>query len=160
VPGRVPTLVSPAKLRARTRAGLGEFQSEQLMVQRLFRTKPETAEADRHVITIDDVTRGLGLQQADEQKIQKAIEDTNPSFAPKTQTQRLFHAHGKLSELLRSMKSVPSDARLEIAKRARAWWQKNYDTELKRNRTVPGIAWGKSDELVYQEPEPIRLEWR
>jgi len=140
-------MASPARLRERARAGLGEFQSEQLMAQRLFRTKPETAEAERHVVLIDDVTRGLGLQQADEQRIQKAIVDTNPSFSPKTQTQRLFHAQGKLTELLRSMKSVPSDARLEIAKRARAWWKKQYDTDLNRNRTVPGIQWGKSDAL-------------
>ena len=146
-PGYVPSMVSPSRLRERARAGFGEFQSEQLMVQRLFRTKPETAEADRHVVLIDDVTRGLGLQQADEQRIQKAILDTNPSFSPKTQTQRLFHAQGRLSELLRSMKEVTSDARLEIAKRARSWWKKQYDTDLNRNRTVPGIQWGKSDAM-------------
>lgn len=152
VSGRVPSMASAAKLRERARAGLGEFQSEQLTVQRLFRTKPETTEPDRHVIFIDDVTRGLGLQQVDEQKIQKAIQDTNAEFTPKGQTQRIFHAQGKLSELLRSMKSVPSDARLEIAKRARAWWKKSSDTDLNRNRSVHFIRWGKSDALCKAGP--------
>ena len=33
--GYVPTFASPNKLRARARAGLGEAQSEQLLVQRI-----------------------------------------------------------------------------------------------------------------------------
>lgn len=138
--GYVPTFASPTKLRARARAGLGEAQSEQLFVQKLFRTGSETADPERHVITIEDVTRGLGLDQSDTARVQRAVQDANPSFNAKTQTQRIFHTQGKLAEMMRAMK-IDSGARMEIAKRARAWWKKNYQTELERNRTVHFIRW-------------------
>lgn len=139
--GYAPTFASPAKLRARAQAGLGEAQAEQLLVQRLFRTKPETAESDRHVVTIEDVTRGLGLEPADVTRVQGVVQATNPTFTPKTQTQRIFQAQGRLAEVMRSMK-IDSGARMEIAKRARAWWKKHYQTELERSRTVHFIRWG------------------
>ena len=143
-PGASTRYAPTNKLRAKVRAGLGEFQAEQLAVQRMMRTTSETAEPPRHVVVIGDVTRGLGLEQTDEQRIQKAITDTNAEFTPKSQTQRLFHARGKLTELLRSMKHIGGDERMEIAKRATAWWKKETDTDLNRSRTVHFISFAQS----------------
>jgi hypothetical protein len=138
--GYAPTYVSPVKLRARAQAGLGEPQAEQLLAQRLFRTRSETAPTERRVQGVEDVTRGLGLASDYAIRIQNVVRDTNPSFSPKTQTQRIFQAQGRLAEILRALK-IDSGARMEIARRASAWWKKHYETELERNRTVHFIRW-------------------
>jgi hypothetical protein len=158
-PGAMPRYAPTNKLRAQTRAGMGELQAEQLAVQRMQRMTTETADVPRHVVVIGDVTRGLGLNQVDEQRIQKAVEGTNVEFSPKTQTQRLFLARGSLATLLRSMTEVNGDARMEIAKRATAWWKKSADTDLNRSRTVHFISYPQSTMAKGGKPKGKVERW-
>ncbi len=119
-------------LRATAAAGMGEINAFQLEMERMQRTTTETAELPRIVHEVSDITRGLGLEKADETTIHRVVSGTNTEFTPKTQTQRLFLARGMLGDLLRSMTQVPGDARQEIAKRATAWWKKQAPTALDR----------------------------
>lgn len=129
-------------LRRIARSGMGGLNAFQLEMQRMQRTTSETAELPRIVHEIGDITRGLGLEKADETTIQRAVSQTNTEFTPKTQTQRLFLARGMLGDLLRSMTQVPGDARQEIAKRATAWWQKQGPTALDRPMRM-GISYAR-----------------
>ncbi len=131
-PGAMTRYAPTNKLRTMLADGRGEYQAQQLMVTRMMRTQPEDGRVPPHVVVVEDITRGLGLDQVDAERIQKAIASTNVTFTPKTQTQRLFLGQGALVTLLRSMKHVDSDARLEIARRARTWWKKNTTTDLNR----------------------------
>ena len=134
------------KLRYRAAAGLGEYQAAQIAVQRMMRTTDEHAEPPRHVVVIEDVTRGLGIDPVDAQRIRNVIENTNVTFLPKTQTMRLSLAKGRLVEMLRAMRErVDGDVRMEITKRAMSWWRKSADTDLSRSRTVGAIQWKKSE---------------
>lgn len=130
-------------LRTQARAGMGEINAFQLEVQRMQRTTTETADLPRIVHKVEDITRGLGLEKADETTIQRAVAQTNTQFNPKTQTQRVFLARGMLGDLLRSMTHVPGDARQEIAKRATAWWKKQGPTALDRSMR-DGISYARS----------------
>lgn len=134
--GRITAPMLTRQLRERARAGLGEMHAEQRAVARMMRMTTETAPVERHVVLPDDITRGLGLEQHDEQRIQKAVTEANVEFNPKTQTQRIFLATGQVNELMRAM-GVNGDARMEIMRRARSWWKKSFDTDLKRYRSVP-----------------------
>ncbi len=140
------------KLRLQLRAGMGEMHAMQREVQRMQRTTTELAELPRVVHVIEDVTRNLGLEKADEDTIQRAIQGTSAEFTPKTQTQRIFLARGMLAELLRSMKHVDGDARMEIAKRAAAWWKKASDTDLNRPARL-GISYARS---MNKGSKPVR----
>jgi hypothetical protein len=128
------------KLRARAHAGLGELGAEQQILQRMQRMTDETAEPPRHVVTVTDITRGLGLPPEDAERVQRAVSDTNVEFTPKMQTQKLMGARSKIIELLRSMK-IEGDARLEIGKRVASYWRKQYDTDLNREPVLRFVSW-------------------
>jgi hypothetical protein len=160
--GHFPTYAPIPKLRARVEAGMGELMAEQRAVQKLFRTQDETAEQPRHVVVIEDVTRGLRLEPDEAVRVQRAVQDTNPEFTVKSQTPRLFHARSKLIELMRSM-ALDGDDRLEITKRAVSWWKKSYQTEYDRRRDVPWLRWDRNglQKAMYVSPRKRRmcLEW-
>ena len=138
--GRGATRYAPTnKLRAMAAAGMGEMQAEQLAVQRMMRLTEETAEPPRHVVVPEDITRGLGLNQDDASRIQKAVTETNVEFTTKTQTHRLTLAKSRLVEIMRGM-PISGDMRMEIAKRADSWWRKSVDTALNRSRTIHFIS--------------------
>ena len=126
------------KLRARVKAGYGELLAEQREANKVFRVDglqpfdplPRKAE------TLEDVTRGLGLERGTVDQIQKLVGETNPEFTQKTQTQRIFLAQRHLVETLRAMPFIDSDQRMEITKRARAYWKHNYQTEYERTPEV------------------------
>ena len=126
---------------------MGELRAQQNAVNRMMRTKKEnrTGPTPRHVITVDDVTRGLGLDYVLNQRIHKIVKDASPSFSQKTQTQRLMHATGSFVTFLKTLTELSSDVRQELVKRAKAYWKRTYQTDYGKNPTV---------KLVYKSKVP------
>lgn len=146
------------KLRQLAAAHMGEAGALQLQVARLMRTEEEDPllSPTPHVVFIDDVTRGLGLEYADEQRIQSLVNDSVPSFSQKTQTQRIMFARGRLVSTLRdALKHIDSNHRDEIVRRAMVYWRKNYQTAYDKE---PTVRWRGSDEVrkaMASSPLPV-----
>ena len=163
-PGSFSAGTPPTRMRSLAQHGRGEQFAVQQALARMERTTTDTEPVERHVVVIDDVTRGLGLPPEDALRVQKLIQDTPVTFTPKMQTQRVFLAKSRLVDAMRAMQ-VPADTRLEIARRAGAWWRKAFDTELIRRRGPDEIRF-KSEaatKLVVAAPAERarpRLEWR
>lgn len=149
--GYFPNL-SSHKLRQMAAAGFGEMNEMQRRVAAMERTEPEdpTKPTPRVVFSLGDVTRGLGLDAATEQQVQRLVSDSNPSFTQKTQTQRIFHAKSRLLSTMRdSMVHVTAPAREEIVRRAMAYWKRHYQTDYGKQPTVMFIPpTAKSGSLV------------
>lgn len=129
------------KLIVRAQRGEGIAQAEVAKVNRAFRLKREAGEQPWHplprdVKTVEAVTRGLGLDQVDEERVQKVVGDTRADGGPKSQTQRIFLATNALATQLRAMPEVSSDARMEIARRARSFWMNTQQTDYGKEPTV------------------------
>lgn len=145
-PGRIATY-SGHKLRARAAAGLGEDLSEARMMSRrmreLARTQPEGARPDPHVITPEDVTSGLGVPLAVEQKIQAIVRDSiSPSEGQKgIAAKRFASARSRLVDFMRRSHEVDSDARAEVMRRATHYWRKNFRVDYGRS---PEMRIGKA----------------
>jgi hypothetical protein len=149
--GHYPSM-STHKLRQQAAAGFGELQAVQQELARVQRTEPEdpTKPLPRRVTTLEEVTHGLGLDQADAQRVQRVVADTNPSFTVKTQTQRIFHARGRFLSFMRdSMRHIPSDKREELLKRAVAYWQHHYQTDYGK---APTARYGEVRRSMEHEP--------
>lgn len=137
-PGHYPSY-SGHKLRAMAASGLGELNALQARAAQMQRTEPEdpTRRTPAHVVVIEDVTRGLGLDLADVWRIDGLVSGTSAEFTQKTQTQRLMHARGRLLEVMRTgMKHVPADIREELLRRATAYWRRNQQTDYGKEPTV------------------------
>jgi len=144
-PGHFPSY-SSMKLRALGRSGMGELQALTIAVNKLFRTEDEFGRPPPHVITVEDVTRGIVIDPVDQEKIQQLVTNTSAHFDQKSQTQRLFHARGRLTEVLRhSYKHIESDTRMELVRRAVAYWKRNGQTDYGKD---PTVRWRKSMRLV------------
>lgn len=127
------------KLATRAAEGRGEIGAEQAAANRLFRTRESdeyTSPLPRRVESIADVTAGLGLDRATETRVQRMVEEQRADFSKKGQTQRSFLAANGLTETLRRIRDVPSDARMEITKRARAFWRNTQPTDYAKEPTV------------------------
>ena len=140
--GHFPTW-GTQKMRRMAANGLGEAGALVREATRMMRTQNERGAYDgnlpvkRVVLTLQDVTHGLGLDFSDEQRIQLAVSDTLPTFTQKTQTQRIMHARGRFMSVLRdSMKHVDSDTRMELVRRAVAYWKRNYQLDYGKAPTV------------------------
>lgn len=144
-----PTTYSTHKLRQQAASGLGEAGAMVAEVTRMSRAEDEDwAPTSPHVMDLADVTRGLGLDSADEQRVQKLIREQTVSFQPKGQGgQRLMHGRGSVLETMRrSMRHVPADTRGEILRRADVYWRKNYRVDTGREPTVRlGLRMSKSE---------------
>ena len=138
------------KIRARLVAGKGELLAQQLAANRIFRENEttETAPLPRHIIDIEDVTHGLGLDAADEQEVQRLILDTNAHFDQTTQTHRLTTARGRFVTTLRAMPHISSDIRMELTKRVIAYWRRNTQTDYGKPPTIRSIAVKSEPTLV------------
>jgi len=149
------------RLRADLREGLGVQHAQARELARISRLGEEGEDPPRHVVDVYDVTRGLGLTSDDSSRVEKAVSGTNVAFTPKTQTHLLTLAKGALVTLLRSMPHVDGDTRMEIAKRANAFWERNARTGLDRPRegALRVAELGKS--LTYSTPRSRRIsaEW-
>lgn len=124
--------LSSHKMRARAGMGLGEMQSE-IGPSRLFETEIEdfSSPQPRHVVTVADITRGLGLDATVSDRVQRLVAGSNVQYAPRAGQQRLALGRGHLIESLRVMVPDP-DVRGEITRRALAFWRKNQSTDVKR----------------------------
>ncbi len=138
------------KIRARLAAGKGELLAQQLAANRVFRENETTEDAPlpRHIIAIEDVTHGLGLDAADEQAVQRIILDTNAHFDQTTQTHRLTLARASFVMTLRAMPYISSDIRMELTKRAIAYWKRNTQTDYGKPPTIRTIAVKSEPTLV------------
>jgi hypothetical protein len=140
-------------LAARAQAGRGELAAEQAEANRVFRTREAdeyTAPLPRRVESLDAITAGLGLDRVTEARVLKMIEEQGVAYQTKGQTQRVFLAVNALTESLRRIHGVPSDARMEIAKRARAFWRNTQPTDYAKEPTVraPQRPQMRSDTLI------------
>ena len=150
-------MVSPAKLRARLVAGKGELLAQQLAANRIFRENETTEDAPlpRHIIDLDDVTRGLGLDAADEQAVQRLIIDTNAHFDQTTQTHRLSIARERFVTTLRAMPYIDSDTRMELTRRVIAYWRRNTQTDYGKPPTVRTIVVKSEPTLVIKAAQKL-----
>lgn len=124
------------------RSGLGEAGALQLTVTRMMRTESEdpTARIRPQVQSLQDVTHGLGIDQADSQRLQRMVEENSARFSQKTQTQKLMLARGSLLTTMRaSMKHIDSDTRGEVLRRATEFWRRTQQTDYGK---TPTVRWG------------------
>lgn len=122
-----PGTADSNKLRAWTDRGMGSIGAIQAQAQRLFRTEEEGSTRPRpHIVDVDDVTRGLGLDDTDRTKITTILTQTGTEFgmSEKTRSQRYPFALKALSEFLNKTSRFTSDQRMEIRRRANEWWRK------------------------------------
>lgn len=151
------------KLRRMAASGLGEAGAMAAEVTRMMRVDPDAddprARPTPHVVDIDDVTRGLGLEAADEQRVQRLVTDTSVAYSQKTQTPRMLHARGRLVSTMRdAMRHIPADARDEVVRRASVFWKRNNQTDYGRVPTVRfegARSVAKSMTLVVPMGEPL-----
>lgn len=129
--GGKPSSVSQAgtasgKVRRWAAEGAGVQGGIQHQVNLLFRTREEDGTNDPHVVTVEDVTKGLGLDETDRTKIHNILTQTRVDFAmsPKTRVPRLPSGMKLLGDFLMKTKRIPSDARMQIRRRANVWWRK------------------------------------
>jgi hypothetical protein len=153
-----PVMVSygaanPAKLRRWTGAGLGEVQSMAAMAQRLFRTEQEgKLRSDPHVITVDDVTKGLGLEDTDAARIQQLLTETRVDVFtdPKLRSVRAPLAMTRLGEFLSKTERFTADQRMEVRRRAGAWWRKYGKPDYQQ---APELRWNYAKALYFGKSE-------
>lgn len=115
------------KLRAMAASGMGETLSMQAELERMGRTEEEDPRVSPtpHVVNAADVTRGLGLDSADEQRVQRLVTEYASSGTP----QRLgpqrtsLQTRSRLLESMRTgMRHVAPDTRDQVMRRAQALW--------------------------------------
>lgn len=139
-PGQIPGVAK--RMRQRAQAGYGTAGSEQAEANRLFRTRAQdeyTAPLKRRIFSVSDVTYGLGLDQATEASVRRLVDEHVVEYAKKGQTQRVFLAAGALTQTLRALPNIPADARLEIVKRARAYWRNTQTVDYGKPPTIRSI---------------------
>lgn len=114
------------KLRRWTGAGLGEAGSIQHQVNRLFRTEQEGKRPQPHVMSLGDITKGLGLEDTDREMIERVIAETRADYGmnEKTRYPRFAFALSHLSEVLQKTKRISPEARMEVRRRASTYWRK------------------------------------
>lgn len=156
LPGRYPTYAPTNKLRALLAAGHGEMLSAEREVNRLFRTEEEPREEPRRATTPEEVTQMLGLDQADEHRIQRLLLDTNVEMTPRTQTHRLTLGRERLVSCLRAMKHIPPEVRQELTKRALSFWRNTVATDYNRE---PMLRYVIRKALASGKLVPIREPW-
>lgn len=121
-----PGTADANKLRAWTDSGMGRLGEESRILQRIFRTEEEGKRPPPHVVTVDDVTRGLGIDGTDRDTIHKLLTETRADFGvtEKLRYPRYAFALRALSEYLTKTGRFTGDQRMEIRRRAIAWWRK------------------------------------
>lgn len=121
-----PFTADPNKLRRWAGSGLGVQGSIQQQVNRLFRTTPEGTRPPPHIMDIQDVTKGLGLEDTDRETLERLLTETRADFGlhPKTRVPRIQSARKMLSSYLQATKRISPDVRMEIRRRAMEWWRK------------------------------------
>lgn len=131
------------KLVARVQRGEGNPQASISEANRMFRLKhggageqPEARLPARDIRSVEEVTRGLGLDSQRAQQVSMLVGETRADGGAKSQTHRLFLGLDRLNTTLRAMRDVPSETRMEIARRARAYWMNTQQTDYGKEPTV------------------------
>jgi hypothetical protein len=121
-----PGTSTPTKVRRWTGSGAGVPGGIQSEINKLFRTTPEGTRPLPHIMDEKDVTKNLGLQNTDEQKIQDILTRTSADFGASShlRVQRIQHARSRLADFMHTTKRIPPDVRMEINRRALVWWRK------------------------------------
>jgi len=124
------------KLVVRAQRGDGTAQATVSAANRMFRLKnggageqPEARLASRDIRSAEEVTRGLGLDSRRDAQLQTLVRETRADGGAKSQTHRLFLGLDRLNTTMRSMRDIPSETRMEIARRARALWMNTQQTD-------------------------------
>lgn len=164
MPGHVATSTQPGtavptKLRRYAQRGAGQLGDEQRQVNLIFRTEKEGKRPPPHVVTIEDVTKGLGLDDVERARIHKVIRQTRADFGqgPHLRVPRLPHARMQLMSVLRGMDSLDSTQRMEVARRAMVWWKKKVVTGMEAEpkiRYVVSKAQAKRRDLIKGKKKP------
>jgi hypothetical protein len=135
LPGYTATSAQPGsqsvrKLRRRAREGYGVMNSEAAEVQRLFRTEQEGTRPPPHVIDIADITKGLPLTSDQHEVVHRLIQETRADYGAHSHLMipRLASARTQLSNVINHM-GIDSSARMEIQRRALAYWRRNGRTD-------------------------------
>lgn len=156
--GRRTFPLATAKLRERAAAGMGELLAQQLVVERMMRTRPEDSELPRRVETPEAVTAGLGLRPPDEDRVRLLVTGASAEFDERSGTPRVFFARGQLLDALRAMPHVGTDARQELVRRACAYWSSREQTEVER---APTVRWSEpAQKALVLRALPVDLEHR
>lgn len=142
---------SARKMMERANAGLGEA-----ILPHLFGTQPERdvhdRTPDRNVRTLDDVTRGLGLDRVDEMKIRAAIDSTRVSYDPRSNDRFLLGVQSFTEMMRRSFKHIQASTRRELSLRVRAYWRNNnatdYTKPVETRYRARGAMMGKSEQFL------------
>lgn len=122
--------LSTHKLQRDAGRGLGELHA----LQHLFDTEEEdyTKPTPRHVLTVDDVTRGLGLDRELETLLRRLLDSTRTDFNRRSGNTRLIGARGLLLSWLRGRgDEINAGLRLEIVRRADAYWRKRGAEDMR-----------------------------
>ena len=148
--GGKPTAISQpgtadGKLRRWTGQGAGEIGGIQHTINRLFRTERELTPGERlppHIMSIEDVTKGLGLEQTDRDKVHRIIRQTRADYGASSHLRlpRLHSARATLSTFMLRTKRFSSEVRMEIQRRAMAWWKKYGHTDYEGTPMIRHIV--------------------
>lgn len=115
------------KMKKWTSAGLGPFGEFQRQVNRMFRAEDDKVRSLPHVIHVEDIFRGLSLDSEAEGKLKTVVANTRFDFGAesKLRVPRVVHARIALMDSMRAMKQIDSTTRMEILRRAMAYWKRN-----------------------------------
>ena len=108
---------------------LGDERAIAAEATRLFTLTPKNAPPRRVVTSLDDVTRGLGLSSATEQRIQDAVGGSHTRFNKLGGSHSAGGARIALMTSLRAADDVPDGARPEIIARAVSYWKQAERTD-------------------------------
>jgi len=141
-----PGTSTPRKLRQWGESGNGELGAFQREVNRMFRQSTDSyVRPDAHVIDVEDVFKGLNLDSEAEGKLSAVLTQTRSEYGPHPQLRvpRIVHARIRLMDTLRAMKQIDSTTRMEIQRRAMAYWKRNHP-DYDQAPTIRYVAMGKS----------------
>jgi hypothetical protein len=91
---------------------------------------------------LGDVTKGLGLDESDREKIERLLAETRAEWgaSEKTRVPRVQFARGQLSEFLMKTKRIAPDVRMEVRRRAMEWWRKYGQTTYEGKPMIRAIV--------------------
>ena len=162
-----PTSVSQpgtaqGKLRYWTANGVGVQGAIQHQVNLIFRTEPEGKTPLKHIVDLQDVTKGLGLDETDREKVERILTEVRVDLES-IGSPRIVFGREQLSEFLQKTKRIPSDVRMEIRRRAMEWWRKNGHTTYEgkpmiRHMVSKSYRFGMRKSMIGNKAEPPKPE--